>query len=236
MHDPRVLLDPGTDAVRKLARRGYQLDLGRLQKLFSQRNTVINEVDRARGESKRIAQEVQATAKRGESTSDLIECARVLKAEISEGERRINQYEEELQVFLLGIPNLPADRCPDGDSEDFAIEIRTRGNPPTFDFDPLDHVDIGERLGIFDFGRATKLSGPRFAVVKGVGAQLERSVAQLFLDLHTGRHGYTEFSLPALVTRATMTGTGQLPKFQEDLFRTGSPTGNCSSSPPLRFR
>ena len=220
MHDPRLLLDPGTDAVRRLARRGYQLDLDRLEKLLNQRNTIIHEVDAARGESKRIAQEVLDTAKRGEETSDLIERARVVKTLINENERRLSQVEEDLRAFLLGIPNLPADHCPDGDSEDFAIEIRRRGTPPTFDFDPLDHVEIGERLGIFDFGRATKLSGPRFAVVKGVGAQVERAIAQLFLDLHTDRHGYTEFSLPALVTRATMTGTGQLPKFQEDLFRT----------------
>jgi seryl-tRNA synthetase len=221
MHDPRVLLDPGTDAVRRLARRGYQLDLDGLEKLLNQRNTAIHEVDEARGESKRIAREVKAAAKRGENTSDLIERARLVKTQISEGEQRLNQFEENLQAFLLSIPNLPADRCPDGDSEDFAVEIRTSGTPPTFDFDPLDHVDIGERLGIFDFNRATKLSGPRFAVIRGIGAQLERAIAQLFLDLHTSRHGYTEFSLPALVTRATMTGTGQLPKFEEDLFKTG---------------
>jgi seryl-tRNA synthetase len=89
-----------------------------------------------------------------------------------------------------------------------------------FDFAPLDHVDLGERLGVFDFPRATKLSGPRFAVLKGLGARLERAIAQFFLDLHTQRHGYTEFSVPALVTKATMTGTGQLPKFEEDLFKT----------------
>lgn len=220
MHDPRVLLDPATDAVRKLARRGYQLDLGKLEKLVSQRSATIHQVDEARAESNRIAQEVRATGKRGEDTSSLVERARALKTQIAQSEQEQRQFDEELQTFLLAIPNLPEDRSPDGDSEDFAVEVRKWGTPPTFDFDPRDHVDLGERLGIFDFARATKLSGPRFAVVKGVGARLERAIAQFFLDLHTERHGYSEFSLPALVTRATMTGTGQLPKFEEDLFKT----------------
>lgn len=220
MHDPRVLLDPATEAVRKLARRGYGLDLDELGRLLSQRNAAIGEVDSARAESKQIAQQVQAAAKRGEDTSELVERARTLKAQIAEAEQRQQQFGQELQELLLGIPNLPEDRSPDGDSEDFAVEVRRWGTEPVFDFEPSDHVTIGERLGIFDFPRATKLSGPRFAVLKGIGAQLERALAQFFLDLHTGRHGYTEFSLPALVTRATMTGTGQLPKFEEDLFKT----------------
>jgi seryl-tRNA synthetase len=220
MHDPRVLLDPATDAVRKLARRGYQLDLGRLEKLTSQRSVAIRQVDEARAESNRIAQEVRAAGKRGEDTTPLVERARALKTQIAESEQEQRQFDEELHTFLLAIPNLPEDRSPDGDSDDFAVEVRKWGTPPTFDFDPHDHVDLGEGLGIFDFGRATKLSGPRFAVVKGLGARLERAIAQFFLDLHIERHGYTEFSLPALVTRATMTGTGQLPKFEEDLFKT----------------
>jgi seryl-tRNA synthetase len=221
MHDPRVLLDPATDAVRRLARRGYQLDLDKLGSLLSGRNSAIGEVESARAESKRIAQEVQATAKRGEDTGELVERGRALKAQIAAGEHRQQQLDDELRALLLEIPNLPEDRCPDGDSEDSAAEIRRWGDLPVFDFEPADHAAIGERLGIFDFARATKLSGPRFAVLKGAGAQLERAIAQLFLDLHTGRHGYTEFSLPALVSRATMTGTGQLPKFEEDLFKTG---------------
>jgi seryl-tRNA synthetase len=221
MHDPRVLLDPATDALRRLARRGYQLDLDKLGSLLSGRNSAIGEVESARAESRRIAQEVQAAAKRGEDTGELVERGRALKAQIAAGEHRQQQLDDELRALLLEIPNLPEDRCPDGDSEDSAAEIRRWGDLPVFDFEPADHAAIGERLGIFDFARATKLSGPRFAVLKGAGAQLERAVAQLFLDLHTGRHGYTEFSLPALVSRATMTGTGQLPKFEEDLFKTG---------------
>jgi seryl-tRNA synthetase len=220
MHDPRVLLDPATDAVRKLGRRGFVLDLEQLDKLFAQRNHTIQAADDARAESNRVAKEVGAAAKRGEDVTALREQARELKTRIQELEERQRQFETELQELLLTIPNLPSDELPDGNSEEFAEEVRSWGNPPAFDFEPADHVDIGERLGIFDFTRATKLSGPRFAVVKGVGARLERALAQFFLELHTERHGYTEFSLPAIVNRPTMTGTGQLPKFEEDLFKT----------------
>jgi seryl-tRNA synthetase len=221
MHDPRVLLDPATDAVRRLARRGYNLDLDQVDKLFSQRNATIQAVDKARSESNRVAKDVGAAAKRSEDVTALREQARGLKARIQELEEQQRQIEAELQELLLGVPNLPSGELPDGNSDEFAEQVRTWGTPPVFDFEPADHVDIGERLGIFDFTRATKLSGPRFAVVKGIGAQLERALAQFFLELHTERHGYTEFSLPAIVNRATMTGTGQLPKFEEDLFKTG---------------
>jgi seryl-tRNA synthetase len=165
MHDPRVLLDPATDAVRRLARRGYQLDLDKLGSLLSGRNAAIGEVESARAESRRTAQEVQATAKRREDTGELVERGRALKAQIAAGERRQQQLDDELRALLLGIPNLPEDRCPDGDSEDFAVEIRRWGDLPVFGFEPADHAAIGERLGIFDFARAAKLSGPRFAVL-----------------------------------------------------------------------
>lgn len=221
MHDPRVLLDPATEAVRKLARRGYQLDLELVEKLLSQRSSAIQRVDKARAESKQVASEVQAKARAGEDVTELRERARALKVEIQLVDERHRQVDADLQEFLLGVPNLPDDRLPDGNSEEFAVEVRTWGDPPAFDFDPADHVDIGERLGILDFPRATKLAGPRFAVLKGAGAQLERAIATFLLHLHTQRHGYTEYSVPALVNRSTMTGTGQLPKFEEDLFKTG---------------
>lgn len=220
MHDPRVLLDPATEAVRRLARRGFQLDLAHLEKLLSQRNSTIHQVDESRAEAKKAAQEIGAAAKRGEDISTLKARAVELKSHIPTLEEQQRQFEAELQDFLLGIPNLPSDELPDGDSDEFAVEVRAWGNPPTLDFEPLDHVDLGEKLGLLDLPRATKLSGPRFSIAKGVGARLERGIAQFFLDLHTQRHGYIEFSVPTIVTRQTMTGTGQLPKFEEDLFKT----------------
>lgn len=221
MHDARALIDMGDEAVRRLARRGYTLDLSSLESLQSRRNQSIGIADELRSESKSVAAGVQKAATSGGDTSALKDQARKLKEQIREAEAEQERIQEELTQFLLTIPNLPADEAPDGDSEDFAVEQRRVGNPPAFSFEPKDHVDLGEGMGILDFGRATKLSGPRFSVLRGVGAALERALVTLFLDLHTRRHGYVEHSVPFLVTRKTMTGTGQLPKFEEDLFATG---------------
>ena len=220
MHDPRVLLDPATDAVRKLARRGYDLDLAHLEGLFGRRTATIAAADESRAESNRLAKEVGAAAKRGEDVTGPRERARSVKARVQELEEQHRKLAAELEDFLLGVPNLPADEIPDGTTDADAEEVTRWGEPPAFDFEPADHVDLGERLGILDLARATKLSGPRFAVLRGAGARLERGIAEFLLDLHTGRHGYTEFSVPTMVNRPTMTGTGQLPKFESDLFRT----------------
>jgi seryl-tRNA synthetase len=217
MHDPRVLLDPATDAVRKLARRGYSLDLERLEKLLGGRNAAIQKGDESRAEANRLQKAVKGASP--EERPALVEKARETKAAITLAEEEHKALEAQLTEYLLEIPNLPADELPDGASDEDAEEVRTWGEIPAVE-KPLDHVDLGEKLGILDLPRATKLSGPRFAVLKGRGAALERALARFFLDLHTERHGYTEWSVPALVTRPTMTGTGQLPKFEQDLFRT----------------
>ena len=218
MHDPRVLLDPATDAVRKLARRGFSLDLDELEKLLSGRNSAIARGDEARAESKRLASAVKGATP--EERPALVARARDLKGVVAAAEEEHKELDGRLQDLLLGIPNLPDDDLPDGTSDEDAEQVRLWGEPVVPDFTPLDHVDIGEKLGILDLARATKLSGPRFAVLRGRGAALERAITSYLLAMHTGRHGYTEFSVPALVTRTTMTGTGQLPKFEQDLFRT----------------
>jgi seryl-tRNA synthetase len=222
MHDPRALLDPGTDAVRRLARRGYTLDVSALEDLLSRRNKSIQQGDELRAESNQIAQEVQRTARDRSDVSALVARGRELKEQIRGVEEEQERLAGELRAFLLTVPNLPLDAAPDGDSDEFAVEVRRHGNTPAFAFEPKDHVELGEAMGILDFARATKLSGPRFAVARGVGAALERALAAFFLDLHTRRHGYVEYSVPTLVTPETMTGTGQLPKFEEDLFATGA--------------
>ena len=218
MHDPRVLLDPATDAVRRLARRGFALDVTSLEKLLAARNAAIHRGDEARAESKRTATAVRSAAT--EERPALVERARELKTVVADAEAEARELDAQLQDLLLGIPNLPADDIPDGSSEDDAALVRSWGEPPAFDFTPLDHVDLGEKLGILDFPRATKLAGPRFAVLRGRGARLERALAHFFLDL-AAEHGYIEYSVPTLVNRETMTGTGQLPKFEQDLFKTG---------------
>ena len=221
MHDARALLEMDAEAVRRLARRGYSLDLSALESLQSRRNQYIRSADELRAESKRVASEVQQAAKQGGDISKLKERAREIKDQIRGIEADQEKVQEELRMLLLTIPNLPDDRSPDGDSEEFAVEVRRVGTPPSFSFAPKDHVDLGEASGVLDFARATKLSGPRFAVSRGAGAALERALMTLFIDLHTRRHDYVEYSVPFLVTRKTMTGTGQLPKFEQDLFKTG---------------
>ncbi|GAA4918798.1 seryl-tRNA synthetase [Actinomycetospora succinea] len=225
MHDARLLLELGDEAVRRLARRGYSLDLAGLEAMSSRRSAAIGAVDELRAESKRAAGEVGKAAKSGSPSDEvdaLKEKARELKDRIRGAEEEVDAAEAALRELLLTIPNLPSDDAPDGDSEDDAVEVRRVGEPPVLGFAPRDHVEIGEAMGILDLGRAAKLSGARFSVTRGPGAVLERALASFFLALHTGRHGYTEFSVPYLVTAPTMTGTGQLPKFEEDLFRTGT--------------
>ncbi|MDN5747182.1 MAG: serine--tRNA ligase [Pseudonocardia sp.] len=217
MHDPRVLLDPATDAVRRLARRGFALDTASLEKLLAARNSAIGRGDDARGEAKRVATSVKGAS--SEERPALVERARELKSVVAAAEEEHRTCEAELHELLLGIPNLPADDLPDGASDADAELVRSWGEPVEIE-KPLDHVDLGEKLGILDLPRATKLSGPRFAVLRGRGAKLERALARYFLDL-AEQHGYTEFSVPTLVNAAAMTGTGQLPKFEQDLFKTG---------------
>ncbi len=220
MHDARALSELGDEAVRALARRGFTFDPTPVADVLSRRNRAIQTGDELRAESKRIAREVGQAAKSGGDVEALKGAARDLKDRIRAAEDEADTLAAELHAVMLGIPNLPSPEAPDGVSEDDAVEVRRHGALPAFDFAPRDHVDLGEATGILDFVRATKLSGPRFSVARGPGAALERAIASFLLDLHTRRHGYLEFSVPTLVNRETMTGTGQLPKFEADLFAT----------------
>ncbi|SHL15714.1 seryl-tRNA synthetase [Pseudonocardia thermophila] len=218
MHDPRVLLDPATEAVRKLARRGYVLDVAALESLLAARNSAIQKGDALRAEGKKIAAAVKGAS--AEERPALVARAKELKAEAAAQDEAQQAAEVQLNELLLGIPNLPLDELPDGSTDADAELVRVWGDKPEFDFAPRDHVDIGEALGIIDLTRGVKLSGPRFSVLRGQGAKLHRALGQFFLAC-AEEHGYTEVAVPTLVTPTTMTGTGQLPKFAEDLFKTG---------------
>ncbi|BAJ28542.1 MULTISPECIES: serine--tRNA ligase [Kitasatospora] len=213
MHDVRELIDLGPEAVRRLGRRRYTLDLDGLRALHRRRAEQLEEHERLRGELKRAA-------KGGARDEDARELARRLREHARTAEEALRATEDELQARLLTIPNLPLDTVPDGDSEKEAVEVRRSGPHRPVGGPALHHADLGEALGILDLPRASRLSGARFAVTRGPGARLERALGAFLLDLHTTEHGYTEYSVPHLVDRATMTGTGQLPKFEEDLFAT----------------
>jgi len=167
-----------------------------------------------------LSKEIGAAKSRGEDASDIIAKVSESKTAQAEAEQAATAAQASLDGELAGIPNLPHDDVPDGESEADNVEIRTWGAPPAIDFAIKDHVELGEALGMMDFERAAKISGSRFVVLSGALARMERALANFMLNLHTGENGYTEINPPALVNDATMFGTGQLPKFGEDLFRT----------------
>ncbi|GAA3879081.1 serine--tRNA ligase [Streptomyces lacrimifluminis] len=217
MHDPRELLDDGPAAVRRLARRRHVLDLEALSEALSRRTGAQAEVTRLRTELNRTS---RGGARSGPPSEEAKERARTLRAEVQRAEATARTTGQDLTDLLLGMPNIPLDTVPDGDSEKEAVEIRRGGPPPRDSAGARHHSDLGESLAVLDSPAAARLSGARFSVARGAGARLERALADFFLDLHTREHGYTEHSVPFLVSRDTMTGTGQLPKFEEDLFRT----------------
>jgi len=167
-----------------------------------------------------LSKEIGAAKARGEDAADIIAQVSESKQAEADAEHAAATALEQLEAALAGIPNLPFDDVPVGDSEDDNIEVRKWGEPRSFDFEIKDHVDLGEGLGLMDFERAAKLTGSRFVVLSGALARMERALANFMLNLHTRENGYTEVNPPALVNDATMFGTGQLPKFGEDLFRT----------------
>lgn len=219
MHDPRTLARLGDVAVGALARRGYELDLDALADLTSRRVTTLDLLGKLRAEANEQARAAPSADADADALARDRRSARLLRSRIIALEADLRQAEAELSAFLLAVPNLPDDLVPDGGEED-AVEVRRVGQLPPAGFKPADHVRLAGRMGILDLKRAARISGSRFAVLRGAGAALERALASFLLDLHTGEHGYQECSVPSLVTRQTMTGTGQLPKFETDLFRT----------------
>lgn len=230
MLDLKALLSEPEETARLLRRRGYELPLADLRDLDERRRQLIANVEEVRAEANRAAREGG-----GGVATEVRQRARELKERERGLEEALRPVERELRERLLDVPNPPDDAVPDGGEED-AEEISRWGEQPAFDFPVQDHVEIGERLGLIDFKSAVALSGARFAVLHGLGSRLERGLTNFFLDLHTREHGYRETSVPFLVTRDTMTGTGQLPKFEEDLFATHAgdrelfliPTGEVS--------
>lgn len=215
MHDPRTLIDLGAEATAQLARRGHTLDLPTLRELVRRRAGFNEMITKLRTESNRLAAQGRSA-----QASLVRERAKEVKEEIQALTAQLADTSAELNGLLLTIPNLPAPGVQDGFRDEDAVELRRVGEPKEYGFPPRHHAEIGEAAGILDAKRAAKLSGARFSVSRGAGAALERALAAFFLDLHTREHGYTEYSVPTLVTPATMTGTGQLPKFADDLFRT----------------
>ena len=219
MLDIRYLRENFEAAQQALSNRSGSVDLSGFTALDQRRRDLLSESESLKAEKNRVSALIGKTKDKSQVQNEIAEM-KTVSARIKELDDELSNVEEELNALLMGVPNIPHELSPVGKSEDDNIEVRIWGEKPEFAFDPKAHWDVGEGLGILDFERASKLSGARFALYLGAGARLERALINFMLDLHTTEHGYTETLPPFLVNRATMTGTGQLPKFESDLFHT----------------
>ena len=218
MIDPKLLRSDPDAVARNLARRGFKLDVEALKALEEKRKPYQVESDRLRAERNANAKAVGMAKGRGQDVAPLIAKGEQLTQDLVKAEADLTAVQAELEQWQLGIPNLLHESVPDGADEACNVEVRRWGDPRQFSFKPRDHIEVGERLGGLDFEAATRISGSRFVVMKSQVARLHRALAQFMLDLHTSEHGYTEVYAPYLVQRQALLGTGQLPKFEQDLF------------------
>ncbi|MBI5875845.1 MAG: serine--tRNA ligase [Deltaproteobacteria bacterium] len=206
--------------VEALEKRNYDISVfDDFLENEKERKVLLGAVENHRRELNEISGKIDILRKQGEDTADLKVKAKDISNTIKTQETSLNEYEEKVKNALLIIPNIPHSSVPLGKTSDDNVEIRKGGSLPNFTFTPREHGEIGERLGILDFERGSKLAGARFTLYKGAGALLERALINFMLDAHTRENGYTEVLPPFMVNRACMTGTGQLPKFEEDLFK-----------------
>ena len=218
MIDPKLLRSAPEEVARNLARRGFKLDVVAFQALEDKRRTLQLEADRLRAERNAHAKSVGQAKGRGADIAPLLAHGESLARSVEEADSALSAVQTELNDWQLGLPNLLHESVPEGRDEHANVEVRRWGTPVQFAFAPLDHVALGEALGGLDFEAASRISGARFVVMRGAMAGLQRALAQFMLDLHTRKHGYTEVYVPYLVAASTLQGTGQLPKFEQDLF------------------
>jgi seryl-tRNA synthetase len=219
MYDLRDLRDNLDQIKGRLGTRSRDVQWDTLRKLLEERRGLTVQVEHLRADLKKGSDEVASLKRQKLPSEAAVAAMKQLGERIAEVESALRLIEEQLDEIALRIPNLPHQSVPAGTGPEHNVEVRRWGAPPTFSVPPQTHWDLGERLGILDFDRAAKIAGARFAVLTGDGAKLERALINFMLDLHTTEHGYREVLPPLMVNRSAMTGTGQLPKFEEDLFR-----------------
>jgi seryl-tRNA synthetase len=219
MHDLRTLRD-NFDAIRdQLGPRGADVQWENLRKFIEERRALTGQVEQLRHELKKGSEDVARLKREKQPAETAVAAMKAVGERIAQGESALRSIEDNLNDLALRIPNLPHTTVPVGKGPEQNAEVRRWGLPPALTGSANTHWDIGERLGILDFDRAAKIAGARFAVLTGAGAKLERALINFMLDIHTTEHGYREVMPPLMVNRSAMTGTGQLPKFEEDLFR-----------------
>jgi seryl-tRNA synthetase len=222
MLDSKLIRTDLDQVAAALARRGFVLDTARLEELEEHRKALQMKAQELQTQRNRRSKEIGMAKGAGVDIGPLLEQIEGLGSQHKAAEAELAQLQDVLGDVLMGIPNIPHESVPEGGSEADNLEIRRWGEPRTPDFEPVDHVDLGERLGLLDFQSAARISGARFSVMQGSLARLHRALIQFMLDTHTREHGYTEVYVPYLVNADSLRGTGQLPKFEEDLFRTCS--------------
>ncbi len=224
MIDPKLLRQDAAAVAANLARRGFEFDTVAYAALEEKRKALQVETEELRKERNTSSKNIGKAKAQGEDIAPLLEAVKELGDKLDSNEAELQAVLDEIRSIELGLPNLIADDVPVGDSEDDNTEVRRWGTPEELDFKPRDHVELGENLALLDFEAASKISGSRFAVMTGGLARLQRALIQFMLDTHTQEHGYVESYVPFLVQSDALVGTGQLPKFEEDLFKTTSET------------
>jgi len=219
MLDSKLVRGQPQEVAQRLATRGFQLDVARLEALESRRKEAQTRTEQLQAERNARSKSIGQAKQRGEDIAPLMADVERMGSELAAGKQELESIQAELDALLLAIPNLPHESVPVGASEDDNVEVSRWGTPREFDFEIKDHVALGEQHGWLDFETAAKLSGARFALMRGPIARLHRALAQFMLNLHVGEHGYEEAYTPYLVQAPALLGTGQLPKFEEDLFK-----------------
>lgn len=219
MLDPKRVRTQTEEIARRLKVKQFNFDLTNFEQMEERRRSLQVRTETLQSEQNKRSKSIGKAKAAGEDIQPLLDEVEDLKKQRSEAEDELKALQDELNAFLAGIPNVPDETVPEGDNEDDNVEVRRWGTPKTFEFEPRDHVALGEALGGMDFETASRLAHSRFAVMRGAVARMHRALAQFMLDLHTSEHGYTEAYVPYLVNADTLYGTGQLPKFEEDLFK-----------------
>jgi seryl-tRNA synthetase len=219
MHDLSNFRNNLDAIAARLADRGFTLDVEAFRKLDTERRAAVTQSEQLKAKIKAESQEIGKLKRAGEDTSARQAANRELDSQAAALDDQAKQLDEKFRELLAGVPNIPHESVPTGKSAEDNVEVRRVGTPPQFDFTPKPHWDLGPELGILDFERAAKITGARFAVYWGLGAKLERALINFMLDVHTQKHGYTEVLPPFLINSASLYGTGQLPKFEADLFK-----------------
>ena len=226
MLDPKLIRSELASVAEQLKKRNFELDVATLEKLEQERKACQIETEQLQNERNTRSKSIGKAKAAGEDIQPLLDEVAGLGEKLDAAKTRLHEIQQQIDAIMMGIPNLLHESVPVGNDENDNVEIRRWGEPKTFDFDVKDHVDLGAKNGWLDFETASKLTGSRYVVMRGQMAKLHRALIQFMLDVHTNEHGYTEVYVPYIVNSDSLRGTGQLPKFEEDLFCVDKEAGH----------